>query len=347
MRFEESSKQEIQDWKEQYLRAEQERVKLSARLDQLIAEQLEASVQSSLRLSIGSSYGLHYQSHGGQYDPRAGPSYTNSSSTAQPKPRKSVPKQPRASTSTAAPPEPKSKTTSGYTTDRERTYVENAPRPATPKDANAMSARTPKQKADQRGRPAATTNATPRASTSRLEPSPPSMPQSRLIRRVNAVIEVPVKEEEYSDDEALSGQPYEESSASGSEYVPEKRKRAVAEATRRRSSTGAKGKQKTQSGRYVEIDDPDEESEADQLLIGSEVSHALVNETFVLIAFHRMTPMGHTTRRAVQERPRPSIHEHRPAARFHRAARRSENSTKILLPALPRRPKVQGGIEAL
>lgn len=210
----------------------------------------------------------------------------HNSSTAPPKVRKSASK-PRASTSTVVPSERKSKPASGYATDRERTYVDGMPRPRTPKDANALSSRTPKPKADQRSRPNA--NATPRALTSHLEPSPPSVPPSRLIRRVNAIIEVPVKEEEYSDDDALGAPPYEESSGSGSEYVPEKPKRTTGE-KKRRSSTSAKGKQKMQQGRYVEIDEPSEqgdESEADQLLIGSDVSTTLVCHVFCADCFRK------------------------------------------------------------
>ncbi|EKM51745.1 uncharacterized protein PHACADRAFT_177160 [Phanerochaete carnosa HHB-10118-sp] len=252
LRFEESSRQEIQDWKEQYLRAEQERSRLSARLDQLTAEQLQRNRPLN-----------------GQHD-SDGPSYTYGSSAAPPKPQKTVTKRPRASTSTTLAPEQKSKPTSGYTTDRERTYVDNMLRQGTPKGANRLSVRTPKHKAEQLSHAAA--NVTPRASTTRLEPSPPSMPQSRLIRRVHAVVEVPVKEEEYSGDGALDTQPYEESSGSGSEYVPEKPKHTSGGKTRRRPSTSANGKQKAQQGRYIEIDEPSErdESEDDQLLIGSD-----------------------------------------------------------------------------
>ena len=44
LRFEDASRREIQDWKDQYQRAEIERIRLSARLDELIAEQLHVRV---------------------------------------------------------------------------------------------------------------------------------------------------------------------------------------------------------------------------------------------------------------------------------------------------------------
>ncbi|GJE88831.1 hypothetical protein PsYK624_049180 [Phanerochaete sordida] len=236
LRFEDASRREIQDWKDQYLRAEQERSRLSARLDQLIAEQLETRPLN----------GHHDPSH-----------YTYSPSTAPPKAPKPAARQPRASTSTAAASERRAKPNSGYTTDRERTYVDGAPRPRTPKDA--APTRTPK------ARPG---NTTPRASAPRAEPSPPlALAQPRLIRRVHAVVEVPVKEEEYSADERLDAP--EASDGSGSEYVPERPARAAPGRARRRSSA-ARGKQAA-GGRYVEIDESErDESEDDQLLIGSD-----------------------------------------------------------------------------
>lgn len=42
-RLEETSRQEIADWKEQYLHAEQDRCHLSSRINELVAEQLAVS----------------------------------------------------------------------------------------------------------------------------------------------------------------------------------------------------------------------------------------------------------------------------------------------------------------
>lgn len=47
-RLEQTSRREIQDWKEQYQRAEQERSRLSARVEELIAEQLQVHIGRAL-----------------------------------------------------------------------------------------------------------------------------------------------------------------------------------------------------------------------------------------------------------------------------------------------------------
>ncbi len=46
LRFEDASRREMQDWKDQYQRAEQERQRLSSRVDELLAEQLKVRVYS-------------------------------------------------------------------------------------------------------------------------------------------------------------------------------------------------------------------------------------------------------------------------------------------------------------
>lgn len=105
-----------------------------------------------------------------------------------------------------------------------------------------------------------------------MELSPPHQPQTQLIRRVKAIIEVPVKEEEYSDYEGLQS-----TTGSGSEYAPEEAKPTTTPQSMRRPST-AKGKQKR---RYIESGDEGEENDGrqeypsdgdDQLLLGSEAS---------------------------------------------------------------------------
>jgi hypothetical protein len=165
------------------------------------------------------------------------------------------------------------------------------------KSAETSSSRTPKQKTATEVQLGSSTtakktpnakrskNPTPPASTSYVEPSPIAQPQSQLIRRVKAIIEVPVKEEEYSDEERLE-MAHESSSGSGSEYVPEKRKRTMNNnANRRRKSTTTRSKENMRQ----DEDDPDPlaqflSDEQDQLLIGSDVSSSFVHDVNVPIS---------------------------------------------------------------
>lgn len=41
----ETARRELQDWKDQYLRTEQERSRLSSRVDELMAEQLQVRIR--------------------------------------------------------------------------------------------------------------------------------------------------------------------------------------------------------------------------------------------------------------------------------------------------------------
>ena len=239
------------------------------------------------------------------YSQRAGPStLPGLPSAAQKSPQKSSAKQRRASIPTAiSTVQRKSKTAKsieGDATDRERTYVETASRPATPKSVFPSSGRPPKQRATAENKAKGSAvrkfnksqnaiNTTPRASTSRTEPSPVIQLQPQLIRRVKAVIEVPVKEEEYSDDEGL--ETTRSSSPSGSEYTPEKPKRANGCTTTSRKSIATKGKARDRQidddGRGKQSNRKQDDSTAvrrrasyyqaheeddDQLLIGSGVS---------------------------------------------------------------------------
>lgn len=136
-------------------------------------------------------------------------------------------------------------------TDRERTYVEPHP-PAKEATRDAPAAR-PKK------RPSAVVPRappTPRASAPRNDYpdyQAPSPPRPQFIRRVHAIVEVPVKEEMNSDEEnALA--------SDDSEWQPSKK----AENLRHRRSS-------IKSKPYVEIDEEDDEDEDDQLLIGAEV----------------------------------------------------------------------------
>jgi hypothetical protein len=156
------------------------------------------------------------------------------------------------------PRKPKVKPTSTQTnTDRERTFVEMP----SAQDSRNASVRT------QKGRPivdlspkkgaAHKAPLTPKASGSRSDHHAQRQPQQRLIRRVRTIVEVPIKEETYSDEEnALV--------SDGSDWHPEKRDRGKQQ---RRSSIKSKP--------YVEIDaleDDDEDDDDDQLLIGAEVN---------------------------------------------------------------------------
>lgn len=78
--------------------------------------------------------------------------------------------------------------------------------------------------------------------------------QQRVIRRVKAVISVPVKEEEDSD-----ADPFEESDASGSAYEPED-KQPTRKLTNGRASIG--GRRRSQASRRV-IDEEEEDEEDD------------------------------------------------------------------------------------
>ena len=254
-RLEEASKREIRDWKEQYLRAEQERSRLSSRIDELVAEQLQVCLVWMIR-----SCPSHINKNATQ-TPRpsawisepAQPPMSKQTSTAR-KPRPSIP----ASLSDSDNEEPilplrrlKSKQNTSHTaTDRERTYVEPAPeKEAAREGPSSRPKKRPNAVVPPRAPP------TPRASVSRTAHHGVSPPRPQLIRRVHAVIEVPVKEEVYSDEEnALA--------SDDSEWRPQKSPTKQ----RRRSSIKSKP--------YVEIDEQDEEDEDDddQLLIGAEVN---------------------------------------------------------------------------
>lgn len=174
------------------------------------------------------------------------------------KPRPSMP----SDTEDILPPPRKTKPQPQTITDRERTYVDAQPLKETGQGASARSPKkrpliedipstrlgSPKKVSAQKPRPA------PRASTSRTDHHTVQQPTQRLIRRVHAVVEVPVKEEVYSDEEAALA-------SDGSDWQPAK---PSAARQRRRSSIKSKP--------YVEIDENEaEDDDDDQLLIGAEV----------------------------------------------------------------------------
>ncbi|TFY69922.1 hypothetical protein EVJ58_g124 [Rhodofomes roseus] len=247
-RLEETSRQEIDDWRERCLRAEQERCQLSSRIDELVAEQLAYNTQANAALGALASRSPYPDI----FEP-------SSSSTK------------RASTSSVAPPLAKRQTSLAHAPD------DNAP----PSPRKSKAAQTPSKHISQIDRPvdppptrtpknkpqpapatkAPRTPNTPRATSSahpplkmkpHAMPPPPEefVPQQRVIRRVQAVISVPVKEEEDSD-----AGPFE-SDASGSAYEPEQPKR------KRTNARASNGRRQSQARRVVEDEDEDEEPQA-------------------------------------------------------------------------------------
>ncbi|KAI0753894.1 hypothetical protein BC629DRAFT_1598564 [Irpex lacteus] len=235
----ETARRELQDWKDQYLRTEQERSRLSSRVDELMAEQLQNATQTA-RASTWIP------------EPIEPPTRKQASNTSR-KPRPSMPNVPSDDDEEPMPPPRKAKSKPSAAqngTDRERTYVEPHP-PAKEATRDAPAAR-PKK------RPSAVVPRappTPRASAPRNDYpdyQAPSPPRPQFIRRVHAIVEVPVKEEMNSDEEnALA--------SDDSEWQPSKK----AENLRRRRSS-------IKSKPYVEINEEDDEDEDDQLLIGAE-----------------------------------------------------------------------------
>ncbi|TCD70883.1 hypothetical protein EIP91_001191 [Steccherinum ochraceum] len=233
LRHEETSRREAQDWKEQYLKAEQERTRLAARVDELVAEQL--------------SWNTHTNAHNTPYAgrtpyselPHATSSKRASTATALPTPQ-------RAGGSRSVPPafddheEPQPRKTKAASTKPSSTRADPSQSRTAESQAGPSNPRLPKVKTN--GTPVARPSTAPRASMSQtFEPV-------RVIRRVQAVVEVPVKEE--SDDEAeglLSGD-------SASEYEqPQK------SAGRTPSKPKAKRRSSIKSKPTVESDDDDYE----------------------------------------------------------------------------------------
>ncbi|KAI0338988.1 hypothetical protein BDW22DRAFT_1487354 [Trametopsis cervina] len=244
-RLEETSRREIQDWKEQYLRAEQERSRLSSRIDELVAEQLQNANRQSV--SRASTYILAEA-----MDARRQPPTMR-------KPRPSLP----SDIEDMIPSSHKRKAKPQSATDRERTYVDAQPH----KDVSrSIPIRSPKKRplaedslstrlTSPKKASSNKADLIARASASRVDHHAIQQPRQQLIRRVHAVVEVPVKEEVYSDEEVALA-------SDGSDWQPAKDSSAR---RRRRSSVKSKP--------YVEIDEDEdlvEDDEDDQLLIGAE-----------------------------------------------------------------------------
>lgn len=152
-------------------------------------------------------------------------------------------------------------TKTNNTTDRERTYVESTAgdRPAQTKTTKSRTSKAkpvvempPVEK-----RSPQKTASTLRPSFSHEDHHSAEQPRTKLIRRVHAVIDVPVKDEQYSDNDALASE--------GSAF--EQMQQQVSRRPRRKSSKNVKS--------YVESDDSSfkdsDVDDTDQLLIGAEV----------------------------------------------------------------------------
>ncbi|KAI0328914.1 hypothetical protein GY45DRAFT_1354872 [Cubamyces sp. BRFM 1775] len=219
-RLEESTRQEIDDWKEQYRRAEQERSRLSARIEDLIAGQL--------------AWNPATHAYTTPYTPRV--AYTEipepSASTSAPKrasaaqriggtPRRTA----RAPPDEDQPPPPTARKAKTAAAQSSRNAVQrdsdqqqsrggspvrsNAPRR---KDQGVVEA--PRAGGSSRNgprTPASRLSSTHRDSQVRTEPT------QRVIRRVTAIVDVDVKEEE-TDAEGLDDRG---SARSGSVYEPD------------------------------------------------------------------------------------------------------------------------------
>nr|VWO94905.1 Membrane fusogenic activity [Ganoderma boninense] len=249
-RLEESSRQEIDGWKEQYLRAEHERARLSARIEELIAGQL--------------AWNAAAHAYTAPYTPRIGyaeipePSASSSGLTTK-----------RASTSHArrAPGTPRANGHAPTLDDDDDVPLTSVRKPKTNTNRNvsqperrSRAAASPSRAPTARRRENAAAADVPQASGSRATPrtpagaQPSAAPRTQLIRRVTAVVDV--KEEDDDDAEGLDDL---DSAASGSMYDPDERPPAAAGSRRRRGST-ASGRSKRSRREFDEEDDDDDHS---------------------------------------------------------------------------------------
>ncbi|KAI0789676.1 hypothetical protein C8Q75DRAFT_891770 [Abortiporus biennis] len=228
LRFEETSRREIQDWKEQYIRAEQERSRLSARIDELVAEQLMMNGHANTQFPR-SQKPPSVRSNPANFD------------DILPSPRKSQKSKP-------------------VEKERARTEIEQRPPPRntgrTPKKQPAASSSTVPPKSPAPTRPQSAPR--PSVSVRELQSMAPAAP--RVIRRVQAVVEIPVKEEEYEDEDGFLS----DAQSVRSTYEPPPKKassktQSKQTQARRRSST-AKGK------KIIESDEDEYEEDEDDLV---------------------------------------------------------------------------------
>jgi len=222
LRYEDTARREAQDWKEQYLRAEQERIRLAARVDELVNEQLAWNTQNNAHNAAYASGSRNHDLPNTTTPKRAStavlPTHQRPGGSRSVPPvfddyedGTQVPRKPKASSSRPA-----------------STRADGFPRPRSPPPvAGPSSSRTSREKISE-GRPdhipITRPSTAPRASMSHPE-------AVRVIRRVQAVIEVPVKEESDDDGEGLL------SDSVSSEYNPPLPKKTPQKAkVKRRSS---------------------------------------------------------------------------------------------------------------
>ncbi|KAI0826789.1 hypothetical protein BC628DRAFT_1371875 [Trametes gibbosa] len=268
-RLEDSSRQEIDDWKEQYRRAEHERARLSARIDELVASQF--------------AWNAAAQAYNTPYTPRL--AYTNmpepSASTSQTSMRASTSHSrrqggtPHRSSRTQPdieeyiPPRRRIGTTAQADRDAgSRSRGGSPTRPATSRRKEPVSVEAPH---------AGDSRTAPRASLA--HPSPAAQvhtePLQRVIRRVTAIVEV--KEEE-PDDPLEDG----ESVRSGSVYEPDRDEPPPAPRRRRPSQPSAARRRQIVQDWDEDEQTPDvgdgadarvepEDDEDDELLLGRSV----------------------------------------------------------------------------
>ncbi|KAI0771205.1 hypothetical protein BD413DRAFT_551911 [Trametes elegans] len=240
-RLEESSRQEIEDWKEQYRRAEHERSRLSTRIDELIAGQLAWNAAAQAYV----------------------PPYTaRLAYTEMPEPSTSSSGSKRASTSTHTHrPVGTPRRSARAVLDE----VEEMPLPTTARKSRPAGTSGSRNVAHTDRNPASrsrggspvrhnagrrndvVSGTIPRASGSRTGPRTPavqqspvqvqSQPRQQIIRRVTAIVDV--KEEEQSDD--LED---EESVRSGSVFDPDEEASPIPPTGTRRRATNAPARRK-------------------------------------------------------------------------------------------------------
>ncbi|KAH7885297.1 hypothetical protein F5I97DRAFT_1928694 [Phlebopus sp. FC_14] len=233
LRLEETSRQEAISWKEQFLRVEQERYKLAQRVDELVAEQLSGN-QTQVSTTPFTPM-LRYSGVGD----------LSASTRLQQLPAAQESLLLEADETSTRPTTSKSKPSSSTRKPRQVPVVQLP----TPISENQRGAR---QRA--------------------LQPVPPSHPSSRprptsgerqvLIRRVQAVVEVPVKEESVDDDEiSAPAAPASASTSSASASASASASKTSSNVDAARASKAATrvkraaGRKEIAKRPYVEIDE--------------------------------------------------------------------------------------------
>ncbi|RDX50347.1 hypothetical protein OH76DRAFT_1402814 [Lentinus brumalis] len=262
-RLEESSRQEIEGWKDQYRRAEHERTRLSARIEELIAGQLAWNAAAH-------AYTAPYtprMAYANLDESAASSSATKRASTSHSH-RAGTPHTSRAPADDEGGPSTTMRKSRAPHSARGHAQADSRSRntsPTRPRRNNASATQT---------QAAGGSRATPRTpAASRAAPSQvQSQPHQRVIRRVTAIVDVDVKEEETDDalDDLESA-----SAASGSVYDPDDAPPIPLGGRRRRGSAKHKrSAQQLDEEEQTAYEDEeygaeDDEAEDDELLIGA------------------------------------------------------------------------------